>query len=258
MELSVGGIMKKAAVSLKGKWLTVLLSLAATLCAFFLVAVIAEAAEYSASLTLDYVTDEKVKEAMLSNLYTVITVMAAAASLFVSVPIAVGFKRVILLIVRGEEVSVGDLFWCYSLRRLVRTVGLKITVAVKLSLWTALFTVPSYYSYYLINGFAAEWIAVYAKYLLLGIGVCVLAVKLVSYSAADFIFIQNEDMKTREIIKKSVSHFGLNGEGFGKTVLLCFALVPIAATSLLIFPIFYVIPFIAACMAVNTQRVIND
>lgn len=257
MKLSIGGVMKKAVSGLTGKWLTVLLSLAATLCAFFLVMVVSEAVEYSAALTLDYVADEKTREAMLSNLYTVITVMSAAATLLVAVPISVGFKRVILLSVRDENPSFADLFWCYSLRRLIRTAGLKFTVAIKLFLWTALFIIPSYLSYHIINGFAAEWIAVYVKYLLIGIGVCVFAVKLVSYSAVDFIFIQNEEMKSREIIKKSTSNFGLHGEAFGKTSLLYLALAPIILTCLLIFPLFYVIPFVFACVAVNTDTIIN-
>ena len=93
MKLSIGGVMKKAVSGLTGKWLTVLLSLAATLCAFFLVMVVSEAAEYSAALTLDYVADEKTREAMLSNLYTVITVMSAAATLLVAVPISVLSER---------------------------------------------------------------------------------------------------------------------------------------------------------------------
>ena len=257
MGLSIGGTIKKAVSCLKGKWLTVLLSLSATLCAFFLVTVIAEAAQYSASLTLDFVADEKVREAMLSNLHTVITVMNAAAMLLVSVPVLVGFKRVILLLIRGENASFADLFWCYSKDRIIRTVGLKSTVILKLFLWPALFIIPSYLSYEIINGFAAEWIAVYVKYLLMGIGVCVFAIKLISYSAVDFIFIKNENMKSREIIKKSVSNFGLHSDGFGKTALLYLTLTPVILTCLLVFPLFYVIPFVFACAAVNVDSIIN-
>ncbi len=229
--------MRQAFRSLKNKWTVTLISLMTAVCAFFLVIMIAEAAEYSVLITFENILDEKSAKAFSANLYAIITVMSYAAALFITVPITVGFKRVIFLAVKGKTPDIYDVFWCYSLRRLIRTVGLKFTVGLKIFLWSALFIVPAFLSQMLLGSFAAELVAVYVKFFLIGVGICVALAKLVSYSAADFNFFENEDMKTREIISKSVSLFGLRSGNFGTTALLYISLVPVLLTCVTVLPI---------------------
>ncbi|GEM_PF-6000911 len=254
MDLSVGSVIKCSWQSLKNKWLIVLISFAVAFCAFSLTAMVAEMAQYVASLSYMYITDEKSVEALNSSLYTLFTVLSYASSLFINMPLFLGFERIVWTVVNGDTPSVSDTFWCYSLHRLIKAVGLKVTIGLRLSLWASVFFIPARLAEYYLPLITANWVAAYVKYLIIGIGVCFVLAKLISYSAADFIFFENETMKTSKIISSSAALLGIRSGNLGETILLMICLVPILLSCAVVLPLVVAVPFYTACVATFVSR----
>ncbi len=246
-------LIKHTFKSLRQRWLLILFAVTASFLAFAFVVLIGEAARFAALFCFRSASDAQIA-VLWDRLDFAVAVMSLASKLLISLPITAGFKRIMWLAVCGKRASESDIFWCYSLRRLFKYVLLKALVLIRTFLWSAAFIVPSLFADILVGRYFDGFISISVKCVLLGAGICAALIKLVSYSAVDFIFFEDTDMKPLEIIKKSTALFGLRGRAVDLVLLLYIVFIPIFLLSAAIIPLFVTVPLLTACVALLTVR----
>lgn len=248
MEITALSLMRNANRRLKNRRLTLLAGLMLSVCSLTFVLFLSAAAQSALLRIYADSGNEGGIAAFSDKISLLVTAVAAVALLAVFEPLFMGFKRMVWLSMRGNTPCVSDVFWCYSPGRLFRAVLLKWSVWLRLTVWLIVFLLPSM----IFSAFFDSKAAVFVKYLLLGTGICLFLIKLISYGAADYVFFEDEYKKTREIIASSVGLFGVRSGNFGFAALIFVTNAACAVLCSAVPPALAALPIATACSAYLT------
>lgn len=258
MTFSLKGAFADATRTLKGRWLLVLTSLAAALSAYLFVMLMSQVSQYAVG-ALAAVDGEEPQSALIEWLSVLMNVMSAVAAAVLFFPLAVGFKRVIWLLACGQTADAADIFWCYTGSRLAKVIMLKVAVFARLTAWWGTLALPAaalgVADIYLKLPSAVSVICGFMRYLMLGASVCLLAIKAITYSAADYIFMCNERAKCSDMIARSAAVTGMQSGNFGYAAMLAISFLPLFAVCAAVLPVFFVLPMFFAAYSAMLVRI---
>lgn len=144
-----------------------------------------------------------------------IPIVGAIITILIASPISLGYLNANIKLIKGEEISIGDLFG--QMHLFGKSVWLNIQISVFITLWSLLFFVPG-------------------------------IIKSLSYSAAKYILIANPELSAGEALKKSMEL--MDGHKMELFLLqLSFILWEILTAITFGVAGFYVIPYMNATMA---------
>ena len=201
----------------------------------------------------------------LSSSMAIITACFAVVSFVITTPLMFGMTKWYFHQVGGDRPALQTLFtYFYGIRDLFRSIALRFILAVRATLWALLFAIPPaaiFWGAWQISFWNSSYAALLLAVLSVLAGIVAIAMAVLwfcwiqRYFLVDYLFVSDSGLGLHAMIRKSVR---IMKNHRCQTAALYGSFIPWLLLSVLVAPFLFVLPYLAASMAIHARVLIEQ